>query len=71
MICDGVTGLIVPKHDSPALAAAVLSLLKDPVRAQRFATAAHAEALRRFSLDRMIGDYAAFYESILSGQGKP
>ena len=34
IVVDGETGLIVPPEDPPALAAAILSLLRDPVRSR-------------------------------------
>jgi glycosyltransferase involved in cell wall biosynthesis len=40
LIEDGVSGLLIPPDDAPALAAAVSSLLGDPDRAARFGNAA-------------------------------
>ena len=47
-ITDGVTGRLVPERDAQALAAAVESLLRDPVTARRLGDAARTEVTRRF-----------------------
>ncbi len=45
---DGVTGLLVPPRDVPALAAAVRRLLEDPQEAARMGRRARARAVERF-----------------------
>jgi glycosyltransferase involved in cell wall biosynthesis len=65
VIEDGRTGLKVRETDPAALALAILSLLADPSRADRLALAAQAEARTRFSVDRMVDEYAAVYREVL------
>ncbi|HEU5240504.1 MAG TPA: glycosyltransferase [Ornithinibacter sp.] len=45
---DGVTGLLVPPRDAPALAAAVRRLLEDPETAAAMGARARARAVERF-----------------------
>ncbi len=47
-IDDGVTGLLVPEGDPPALAAALIRFLTDEKLRLEFAARARAEAVRRF-----------------------
>ncbi|MFI5616410.1 DUF3492 domain-containing protein [Streptomyces sp. NPDC051567] len=50
-VCEvvGDTGLVVPPYDPPALAAACLTLLRDPVRARHLGAAARERALERMT----------------------
>ncbi len=56
-ILDGVTGLLTPRGDVPAMAAAIGELARDPQRRALLAAAGHAHAARHFSIDRMADDY--------------
>ena len=49
LVVDGVTGLIVPPDDAPALGAAVDRLLDDPPRARAMGQAGRAHVLERFT----------------------
>jgi rhamnosyl/mannosyltransferase len=61
----GQTGLVVPPHDPPALAAAINRLLSDdPLRAQ-LGHAAQARAYEEFTLERMIERVYAEYDRLL------
>lgn len=53
MITDGVTGLLVPPHDPPALAAAIVRLLTDHPLADTIARAAHELVHERFCIQVM------------------
>ncbi len=64
---EGVTGLMVPPADPPALAAAILRLLDDRALARRLAAAA-AERVRRFSIDATVDGTVAVYHRLVSGR---
>lgn len=59
------TGLVVPKGDASALARAILRLLSDRALSEKFGAAARAEAKARFSVERMVADYAAFFRGLI------
>lgn len=63
MIEDGVTGLLVPPRDAPALAAAIGRLLADHPLADTLARAGHDMVHERFCLERMIAEVGDIYES--------
>lgn len=58
------SGMLVPAGDPAALAAAALRYLDDPAAAEQHGAAARAAVEARFSLDRMVADYAALYEQV-------
>jgi glycosyltransferase involved in cell wall biosynthesis len=55
------TGLLVPVDDPPALADAIVRLLRDPVFAKRLGEAGRAWMLERFTLSRSIADLEELY----------
>jgi len=57
MIEDGVTGLLVPRGDGPALGHALARLAGDDALAKALGRAAHEHVARRFSLARMAEAY--------------
>jgi len=60
IIEDGQTGLLVPPHDSAAVAAAIRALLADPERAARIGEAAREVASQytwRRNAERLLGIY--------------
>jgi len=63
LIEDGDSGLLVPRSDPAALAAAITRLLDDPALATRLGEAARARVATRFSpeasVDRLLALYAA------------
>ena len=63
---NGVTGLVVPRGDSAALAGAIGSLLADPGRARRMGQAGRARALRLFDWDRSAAQFEELYREIAS-----
>ena len=68
---DGVSGLLVPVGDVPALAAAVSSLLADDVRRHALGVRALSSARERFSPERMVEATVRVYEEALGpGGGK-
>lgn len=64
VVRDGCTGRLVPPADPPALARALLELLRDPDRARRLGQAARSEALARFELDAQVEATARVYRSL-------
>jgi glycosyltransferase involved in cell wall biosynthesis len=64
-IVDDRDGLLVPPGDVNALAAALRSLLTDPIRRSRLAAAAGVRGRREFTLDVMADRYEALYRSAL------
>jgi glycosyltransferase involved in cell wall biosynthesis len=62
---EGITGFLVPAGDSGAMAGRMKLLHDDRQLRRALAGAAAETARRRFSLDRMVDDYVAWYEEIL------
>lgn len=62
---QGVTGFLVPPHDPPSLADAIVKLLVDRDLAERFGAAGRRRALDHFSLDRMIARTEQLYRDLL------
>ena len=62
MIQDGVSGLLVPPHDPPALAAAIVRLLRDHPYADMLARAGHELVHDRFCVQLMVNAVQALYD---------
>jgi len=65
VVREGRTGLLVPPADPPALARALLALLRDPDGARRMGQAGRDWALLRFDLDRQVAATARVYRSLV------
>jgi glycosyltransferase involved in cell wall biosynthesis len=63
---DGVTGLVVPRGDSAALARAIGSLLADPQRRRRMGQAGRERVLRLFDWDRSAQQFEELYREVAS-----
>ena len=61
---DGVTGLIVPRGDTGALASAISSLLEDPERRRKMGLAGRERALKHFDWDRTAEQFEALYREV-------
>lgn len=61
LVAHNKTGLIVPKGKPEEFARAILEVLNDRTRAAALGQAARAAALARFSVERMVGEYATLY----------
>ena len=59
------TGLVVPAQDPPALARAIERVLRDPVAAQRMATAGRERVLRLFTWEAVADRVEAVYQGVL------
>jgi glycosyltransferase involved in cell wall biosynthesis len=66
----GVTGLIVPRGDSAALAGAIGSLLADPARRAEMGRAGRERALRYFDWDRSAEQFEQIYATVAAGMGR-
>jgi sugar transferase (PEP-CTERM/EpsH1 system associated) len=74
LVLDGVTGLLVPPQSAAVMADAIEALTADPERRRVMAAAASRRAFEEFAIDRMLQNYASFYQSIAqelsnAGQG--
>jgi glycosyltransferase involved in cell wall biosynthesis len=61
---NGVTGLVVPRGDSAALAGAIGSLLGDPERRRKMGQAGRERALRLFDWDRSAEQFEELYREV-------
>ena len=65
VVRDGVSGLLVPPADAPALAAAIGKLLRDPTRARAMARAGQALVQAQYTIDAMMGRTTSVYSELL------
>lgn len=63
VVLDGETGLLVPRGDDAALAAAALSLLRDPARRRAMGAAARARVRPRHGAAPLLRSLAALYRT--------
>ena len=63
---DGITGLLSPPGDAPALADNLLALIADRQRREKLGEAGRARALSRFAPQIVARAHEALYESLLS-----
>ena len=64
VVDNGVTGLVVPRGDSSALADAIGSLLADPERRRKMGQAGRERALRLFDWDRSAEQFEQLYREV-------
>jgi glycosyltransferase involved in cell wall biosynthesis len=69
LVADGVTGLLVPPGDAPSLADRLCHLMNDPALGSRLGDAGRAEALARYSFDRMVTAFESLYVTELTRRG--
>jgi glycosyltransferase involved in cell wall biosynthesis len=65
VVDDGVTGLLVPPKDVPALAQAILRLLSDEDERRRMGVAARAFVAERYSWQENARQMEALYQELL------
>ena len=63
-LCNGVNGLLAPAGDVDRLAAAIDSLLTDPVYSQRLGEGAARVTAQQFSHDRYLADMQNLLEEV-------
>lgn len=64
LIEDGVHGLLVPKRDAGALAAAIAALLRDPARRAELGRRARERQNAEFDVDVMVSRFERLYEEL-------
>ena len=67
LIRDGENGRLVPPGDSPALAEAILALLREPERARAMARVGQALVRERYTIDATMARTTAVYQELLGG----
>jgi sugar transferase (PEP-CTERM/EpsH1 system associated) len=70
LIDDGASGTLVPPADPLALAQAMLAKFHAREAARRMGRVAREMAEKKFSLDRMVGDYCDLYQRELTRAGR-
>ena len=68
VIQDGVSGVLIPPHDSVALAAVLVRLLDDPDLASRLAKAGYEHVTSSFSFDRLVAETDQLYTRLLQSE---
>ena len=72
IVSDGTTGFLVPPGDIDALADRLARLLDDPVARLEMATAARADALKRYATEAVLPDHLDVYRSLgIDRRGRP
>jgi glycosyltransferase involved in cell wall biosynthesis len=67
VVADGETGLLVPPGQPHELAAAMLSLLRDPDRGRRMGLAGRRRVEAHFEIRQMVARYEELYRWLLGG----
>jgi len=65
-VADGETGLLIPANAPAALADSVVSLLRDPERAERMGAAGRARVEAGYTLRRFVERTEDLYESLMA-----
>lgn len=70
IVKNGENGLVVEPKDTPALANAILEILTDPARYERFSKNAVATVKRYYSIEKMVATYTDIYLKLLRRKRK-
>jgi len=71
MVRDGENGLIVPRGDDAAMAAAALRVLTDPSLAERLISCAIEECRRKYSPDAVLREWHSLYQGLVTYSDAP
>ena len=66
IVDDGVNGFLVPLKHPEAIAERILELNADPGLRKRLGDAARETVMERYTIDKIVGQYAKVYEEITS-----
>lgn len=69
VVTHGVTGFVVPTHQSGEMAQAILQLLRDQALARQFAHAARQAVHQRFSFRHTLDAMESLYTEMLTAKG--
>ncbi len=61
IICDGITGVLIPQENTQALVDAILDLLDDQAKRQRLSEKGKQWVRDNFSIEKMAENLAGFY----------
>lgn len=64
VVDEGVTGIVVPPRDSPALAKAIAGYIEQSALAQLHGRAGLERVKEKYSMDAMLGGYLEMYDSL-------
>jgi hypothetical protein len=62
---DGVTGILVEPGDAPALAKALVELLRNPARRQQMGRAGRERVFANFTVDKVVNQTLEVYDSVI------
>jgi glycosyltransferase involved in cell wall biosynthesis len=71
VVQDGVTGILIPPGEPTALAAAISSLLADPVKRAQMGLLGRERALQVFSFDHMLTCMESIYQRLVEDNVAP
>jgi glycosyltransferase involved in cell wall biosynthesis len=70
IVLDGVTGLLVPMDDAPAMAQAMIRLIEESNFAKQMGRLARERAVERFGIERTVAHVEGLYEEVVQGGWK-
>ena len=69
VVRDGVDGYLVEAGDTESAAERLAALARDPALRARLGEAGRANALERYSVERLVDDVDRLYRSLLAAKG--
>jgi glycosyltransferase involved in cell wall biosynthesis len=67
VLAQGRAGVLVPPGDVPALAQAIIGLLRDPLRRRQLGQAGRQHARAQFSIEQVLGKTLSVYQRAVRG----